>query len=824
MSEGVGSEKTPESNGLRAIEDVPPSEGVVALPSGPPVVLSPANWNPFWSEEMRDEAILRALRPADLPESPELLSTEPSAVSPPKDGSEAVRAVIQGLVAENARLWSERDAWMHAQHHGRMSFSQDQWCHPQPWPMSAVEGLARDRSFVGSMFEAVKMSVGSPGVPKDKGLLGALGNGDRGGLRGHESLLPDYGVPQQQPSVPRASLMDVFNRVSSATAGGVVSSLFPGVLEAPRSWMGGGASGGPGGSQVVHEEAPKGYDSVGSKGGTVGRDGGSGQEHHGGRADQVSGPGGEDQPRDKAAQLQGSSSGGARGGGRGGSDGLDRERPGGTSGGLPGGPGGGYPGGNPGGGFPGGNPGGGFPGGNPGDGYPGGNPGGGYPGGNPGGGFPGGFPGGPPGGLPGGRGHPGGPGGGGFPFHPGGGPPGGGGGDPGAPYAGLPAWLGGFMAQQESVRAVDLPALQELSESEIGPLIAGDWLTTVGPFLRDMSASSSMWWDEVLNVAGALYRVWLGSEPMERLRLVAVSPPAFQRAPWLRIEQRGSVALLKAIPESIRSELVSQREVGSVSIIYKILRVYQPGGLGERTTLLKQLVDQRVPNALGEWLSSLRAWRRWLTRVQELDIQPPDPVLLLATLDRFAAALAKQSPQVAFRLQVTRAALRIDVAPTEPGIQQFAESLLAEGEAAFHGASTMPLKDTVKVKALDGDGGVTRDDGGKPRDARDKPRDVGDAKDSKDGKDNKNSKPDAKNVKGDTKNVSSEKPVCRYFLSEAGCKKGQKCSFPHEWKGVSKQGRCWSCGSTQHMKPDWSRMFPKSRKRSPRTSRPRTQA
>ena len=66
---------------------------------------------------------------------------------------------------------------------------------------------------------------------------------------------------------------------------------------------------------------------------------------------------------------------------------------------------------------------------------------------------------------------------------------------------------------------------------------------------------------------------------------------------------------------------------------------------------------------LGEWLSSLRAWRRWLTRVQE------DPVLLLATLDRFAAGLAKQSTQVAFRLQVTRAALRVDVAPTENGIQ-----------------------------------------------------------------------------------------------------------------------------------------------------------
>ena len=236
------------------------------------------------------------------------------------------------------------------------------------------------------------------------------------------------------------------------------------------------------------------------------------------------------------------------------------------------------------------------------------------PGGFPGGGVPGGFPfgGGGPGGYPGGRGGPGDfPGGGGFPGgFPGGGPggPPGGGGAGGLPMGQIPAWIGGLMAQQESVRAVELPALPELSESEVGPLLAGDWITSIGPFLRDMSSSSSLWWDEMLRVAGALYRVWLGSEPMERLRLNPVSPPAFQVAPWLRIEQRGSVALLKALPESLRSEL---REVSSIGIMFKILRVYQPGGLGERTTLLKQLVDQKVPSPLSEWMVALRAWRRW---------------------------------------------------------------------------------------------------------------------------------------------------------------------------------------------------------------------
>ena len=143
---------------------------------------------------------------------------------------------------------------------------------------------------------------------------------------------------------------------------------------------------------------------------------------------------------------------------------------------------------------------------------------------------------------------------------------------------------------------------------------------------------------------------------------------AFSRAPWLRIEQRGQVALLKAVPESLRGELIAQRRADSISIIFKVLKTYQPGSLAERSSLLKQLVDQRIPSGSGEWLSSLRTWRRWLVRVTELRIQPPDPVLLLATLDKFAVVLGKISAQVSFRLQIARAALRVDVAPSPHGI------------------------------------------------------------------------------------------------------------------------------------------------------------
>ena len=225
--------------------------------------------------------------------------------------------------------------------------------------------------------------------------------------------------------------------------------------------------------------------------------------------------------------------------------------------------------------------------------------------------------------------------------------------------------------------------------------------------------------------------------------LLPEAPLAFSRAPWLRVEQRGQVALLKAVPESLRGELIAQRRADSISIIFKVLKTYQPGSLAERSSLLKQLVDQRIPSGIGEWLSSLRTWRRWLVRVTELRIQPPDPVLLLATLDKFAVVLGKISAQVSFRLQIARAALRVDVAPSPHGILQFADTLQAEGETVYHGGGAS-TKEAVKAKTME---------------VKDMPK----AYD----RDYKPREPDREKGKGKGKGKSTA--ACRYFLSESGC-------------------------------------------------------
>ena len=334
-----------------------------------------------------------------------------------------------------------------------------------------------------------------------------------------------------------------------------------------------------------------------------------------------------------------------------------------------------------------------------------------------------------------------------------------------------PAWLATLLTQQESIRSVDLPALGELGESEAGPLMAGDWLAAITPLMKDISQSSAQWWNTVPNVAGTLYQSWLAADPMGRLRIHPTNPVEFDRPPFVRVEQRAQAILLKALPESLRSEIISSRMLGSTQIIFRVLTRYQPGGLDERTTLLKQLVEVKAPSNVAGVTNGLRSWKRWLVRVGELGINPPDPTLLMSALDKMAGVLTKGSTQTGFRLSSARAQLQVDTCPSLASVMSFADTLLAEAESMLHGGSSLPFDPNVKVKAIDG--------GGKQPDGK------GQGKGS-----------------GKDETGGSQSKVCRYFTSDGGCKKGKACSFLHEWGSVNKYGRCWNCGSSQHRRED----------------------
>ena len=365
-----------------------------------------------------------------------------------------------------------------------------------------------------------------------------------------------------------------------------------------------------------------------------------------------------------------------------------------------------------------------------------------------------------------------------FPGMPGGPFPGGG------VYWGPPERHGNGGPWDESVRTVDLPELPNLNEGEIGPLAAGDWLALIAPVMKDLSSSSASWWDAIVKEAVETYEKWLHAEPLARIQLHPALPGQCGYQPWLRLEQRGSTMLLKALPEEMRAEALASRATSSVGLVYRVLKKYQPGGLGERTHLLKQLVEARTPGSVQEMIHQLQMWRRWVRRAKELRINIPDPTLLIGTLDKMSAPLVRASAQVAFRLSTVRAQLLVDVRPSLEGVMSFAETLQAEGEVVF--LSGEKSVGGPKVKAL----GTTEDRAEKPRVQEDsQKKDYG---------------------------RKSQQP-CRFFLSEKGCKKGASCSFLHEADGKQ---RCWQCGSLEHMRKD----CPVKSKRDEEDRRPRHRA
>ena len=256
----------------------------------------------------------------------------------------------------------------------------------------------------------------------------------------------------------------------------------------------------------------------------------------------------------------------------------------------------------------------------------------------------------------------------------------------------------------EVIRSVELPPLPELREGELGSLVLGDWIQLISPTMRDLSATSWKWWEEVLQLAMTAYREWLRAEPVQRLHIKTKVTRECDTV-WSRLEQRGQLMLLNAVPTSIRSETLANRASSSVDVLYALFRRYQPGGLAERSRLLRQLVEPKSPQGLNETVELLRGWRRSLRRAQELEIATPDSTLLLGALDRMSEQIVKASSQAAFRTSSTRAALGVDVTPTLESVLNFADMLTAEAESLAISElqppqETRPTPATTKVKAM----------------------------------------------------------------------------------------------------------------------------
>lgn len=122
-------------------------------------------------------------------------------------------------------------------------------------------------------------------------------------------------------------------------------------------------------------------------------------------------------------------------------------------------------------------------------------------------------------------------------------------------------------------------------------LEAGDWLTQIKPLISDVSAHASEWWEAVLKETDRKYQQWLTAAPLDKLK---VTPPNTEQLVQghERLAQRIAVLLMQALPPGLRQEMVSARQMDAPSILFRIYKTYQPGGLAERRHTLSQLTHQ----------------------------------------------------------------------------------------------------------------------------------------------------------------------------------------------------------------------------------------
>ena len=181
-------------------------------------------------------------------------------------------------------------------------------------------------------------------------------------------------------------------------------------------------------------------------------------------------------------------------------------------------------------------------------------------------------------------------------------------------------------------------------------------------------------------------------------------------------------------------------------------------------TPYKKLVP-RLPQRI--FFHSLRQWIRWLDRCEELNLVPPDPMVLSGVLGRVSDVLARVGPQLGFRLSSIRQDLQLDNRPSMDEIKIFADFLLAESEEMALNSSAGQGSSKPAVKSLN------------PQDSN--PKDYGNG--------------------GGPLNAATvtSKIPCRFWLTEEGCKRADKCKFVHSFLGP-KDNRCFLCSATGHGK------------------------
>ncbi|CAE7301732.1 RE1 [Symbiodinium sp. CCMP2592] len=341
-----------------------------------------------------------------------------------------------------------------------------------------------------------------------------------------------------------------------------------------------------------------------------------------------------------------------------------------------------------------------------------------------------------------------------------------------------------------------LPSLPQV-KAESSSIDIADWMEMLAAPMSDLSDGSAAWWRKVCEQATLAYQAWTDAGPMERLAIAPPKDPSLEDGRWGRVNSRAASMILLALHENVRSEMVARRLTGStVSLLFRLMTLYQPGGEAERSRILNNLQNPPEETEPQKIVEALRSWDRWLRRCKELSLATPDPTILARGLNKMVRKLVEQNADMGFRTNLVRSTLQVDTRPSYTSIDTYYKHLMGECEAlavATSSLSTQALSSTStrpepKIKPMRTE---TRN-GNYNTPPPPKPPSTPSTSPTNDGAESQRSNGEKKDV------------PCKFFgRTFRGCARVNKCPFLHSWDGLEKErpSRCLACGG-KHMAKD----------------------
>ena len=344
-----------------------------------------------------------------------------------------------------------------------------------------------------------------------------------------------------------------------------------------------------------------------------------------------------------------------------------------------------------------------------------------------------------------------------------------------------------------------LPALPQVHATTSSIDIA-DWLEMLAAPMSDLSDGSSTWWQRIRQKAGEAYEKWTNAGPMEKLSIAPERDGTLEGGRWSRVNSRAASMIMLALHESVRSEMVARRLTGStVSLLFRLMTLYQPGGEAERTRILHNLQCPNEESEPAKVVEALRSWERWLRRCKELSLATPDPTILSKGLNSMVRKVVEKNPDMGFRTNLVRSTLQVDTRPSYETIDTYYKHLMAECEALAVSSSSLTTsgqaastttvaKPEPKIRPM-----KTEPKASTPTIPTTPSRTTA-TPDSAPGEQEA-----AEGFPSEKKDVP-----CKYFgRTYKGCARANKCPFRHSWDGLEKEksSRCLACGG-KHMAKD----------------------